>query len=425
MLVTLNSLSAAPPEPKFQGKTSHEWLQALQNPLGREAAVKALGEGGPGGVLILREGLRHEKAEVREAANRAAMALIPILIASLKDPQFEPRWQAMNALGSLGQVTVPALMQALKDRDAPVREGAAAALRTIGSQAKSAVPALIELLRDSDANVRRTAAEALGSIDREARQALPALRLALQDADAAVRVAAALAVAQLGDVETALRVLVRTLLSQEDFVRDYALFVLGDMCIYLPEIQTLMPGLKEDVKSLVPILRKALKNEQAPLRLAAVRVLGVVGAEARPAIPDLAAALKEAGSSDRLVVAEALVRLGDTASVRPILAEALKANAPYLRVRAAELLVRLGETQLVVPVLIDEVTYRLPPPGASDDYLTRSQAITLLGQIGPGARTAVPVLQEALKDPQALVRTRAAEALKKIAPEAAAQGQKP
>ncbi len=50
------------------------------------------------------------------------------------------------------EATVPALVQALKDKDSAVRKGAAYVLGDIGNEA--AVPALLQTLSDEDSAVR-------------------------------------------------------------------------------------------------------------------------------------------------------------------------------------------------------------------------------------------------------------------------------
>jgi HEAT repeat protein len=54
------------------------------------------------------------------------------------------------------------------------------------------------------------------------------------------------------------------------------------------------------------------------------------------------------------------------------------------------------------------------------DPIYRTQAATSLGQIGPGAKEAVPALIKALKDKYYTVRQFAAQALGEIGPEAEA-----
>ena len=72
----------------------------------------------------------------------------------VKDPSV--RHISVSELGSIGSTdVVPALIQALQDQDAKVRDSATEALEKIG---KDAVPALIQALQDQDAKVRVCAA---------------------------------------------------------------------------------------------------------------------------------------------------------------------------------------------------------------------------------------------------------------------------
>ena len=90
------------------------------------------------------------------------------LIADLKSPQERDRIIAVRLLpqrkGDAAQV-VPALIEALKDKDGDVRRSAALGLGSFGEQAKDAIPALEALQRDRDARVREAAGIALSRID--------------------------------------------------------------------------------------------------------------------------------------------------------------------------------------------------------------------------------------------------------------------
>jgi HEAT repeat protein len=60
---------------------------------------------------------------------------------------------------------IPALIAALRDKDAEVRRSAALGLGSFRERAKDAVPALLAALNDSDRRVREAAATALARID--------------------------------------------------------------------------------------------------------------------------------------------------------------------------------------------------------------------------------------------------------------------
>lgn len=116
--------------------------------------------------------------------------------ARLKDSDWRVRWNAVDALLRLGDVSaVPALIEALKDSD--VRRRAIDALGKIGSV--SAVPALIEVLKDNHWSIQRNATHALGKIGTPA---VPALIEALKDSDPYVRGYAAEALGEIGDATT-------------------------------------------------------------------------------------------------------------------------------------------------------------------------------------------------------------------------------
>ena len=94
---------------------------------------------------------------------------------------------------------MPALLGALKDPDAEVREWAAHGLYyQIGKKAKAALPALVDALKDQNAVVRNRAASTLGNIGAEAQSAVPALIDALADQAAEAYGAAAQALAKIG-----------------------------------------------------------------------------------------------------------------------------------------------------------------------------------------------------------------------------------
>jgi HEAT repeat protein len=93
------------------------------------------------------------------------------LLADLKGSQERDRLIAVRLLpqrkGDAAQV-VPALIEALKDKENDIRWSAAIGLGSFGEQAKDAVPALQTAQRDRDARVREAAGKALSRIDPEA-----------------------------------------------------------------------------------------------------------------------------------------------------------------------------------------------------------------------------------------------------------------
>jgi HEAT repeat protein len=90
------------------------------------------------------------------------------LIADLKGSQERDRIIAVRLLpqrkGDAAQA-VPALIEALKDKDGDIRWSAAIGLGYFGDQARDAIPALQAAQRDRDARVREAAGVALSRID--------------------------------------------------------------------------------------------------------------------------------------------------------------------------------------------------------------------------------------------------------------------
>jgi HEAT repeat protein len=90
------------------------------------------------------------------------------LIADLKSPQEIDRVKAVRLLpyqkGDAAR-TVPALIEALKDKSDRVRWSAAIGLGNFGEAAKEAITALEAAQRDQDARVREAAGVALSRID--------------------------------------------------------------------------------------------------------------------------------------------------------------------------------------------------------------------------------------------------------------------
>jgi HEAT repeat protein len=90
------------------------------------------------------------------------------LLADLKSPQERDRLIAVRLLpqrkGDTAQV-VPALIEALKDKENDIRLSAAIGLGYFRDQAKDAIPALQAAQRDRDARIRQAAGVALSRID--------------------------------------------------------------------------------------------------------------------------------------------------------------------------------------------------------------------------------------------------------------------
>jgi HEAT repeat protein len=275
-------------------------------------------------------------ARVRETA---VMALGPIkhadvpnaLLWALGDDEAAVREAAADALGRLGKETLETLIGALGHEQPSVRAAVALALAKIAKgygRADQATPALIERLGDYDATVRRIAAEALGQI--EDPDATAALVERLWDDHAEVRRMAAWALGQTEDPD-GMEGLIHALGDPDESVREAAAGALGK----LDEPPKLFEG--GAVAALLDVL--AGPWGEAPRRAAAQALaqIGVRHAETGIAsLPGLCAALADPDAGLRRLAARALGEAGGKLDESVPKGEAVAALAGALRDPDAE-----------------------------------------------------------------------------------------
>lgn len=153
----------------------------------RQALYDRLWSLGPAALPALRRGLADPDVQVRRN--------VALFLGIAGGPWYEPARPRLDIRPCLA-----ALIAALSDPDARVRQLAAQAVGGIGEEASSAVPALITLLGSEDEGSRNTACIGLAGIGPGAREALPALRKALSDPSAEVRQFAQRAIAVIDKV---------------------------------------------------------------------------------------------------------------------------------------------------------------------------------------------------------------------------------
>ncbi len=176
-----------------------------------------------------------------------------------------------------------------------------------------------------------------------------------------------------------------------------------------------------DVKALL----SKLKSADADERRSAAKELADMGPDAKDATAALVTALKsDKDTFVRRFSAQALGEIeADPKVAVPALTAALKDDHKELVEAAVTSLGKMGEP--AVPALIsvlknksdvpDKVGKKAPTP-TDPTALVRTKAIEALGNMGPKAKSAVPVLSDALKDMN--VRIEAANALGNIGPDA-------
>lgn len=231
---------------------------------------------------------------------------IPPLIKALKDSDPEVRQKAANALGAIGpaaKAAIPSLIHALGDKNWALRAAAAGALGGIGPQTKEVVPSLIRVLKeDRFDEVRWSAAVALAVIGPDAKAAVLALIEALKDNSLKRNGwAPEDALARIGMV--AIPKLIHALEDKDSNVRIGVAWALKDI-FFLMEPHAVASN------SLVQALKKALKDENFPVRLMVIDTLGYIGPEALDTLPELEAiAQNDPSESVRQAATQALANI--------------------------------------------------------------------------------------------------------------------
>jgi HEAT repeat protein len=395
-------------------------------------------------IPVLVKSLGSETPEVR---NDAVMALgtcgnvaVPALADLVKGHAAKPdlAWQAAAALAMMGPAaksTVPQLIDALKSGDERVASQAATTLGTIGPEAKDAVPQLRPLVASDSVQVRMHAADALGDIGPAAHAAVPDLAKALRDSHAEMRRVAADALGKIGQAsEAAVPALIVALHDDSGAVALHAAGALGQIgpkavpqlaaAIKDPQRQQLAvmiladmgPAAKPAAKTLAATLdgfEGTLSERDHDFAREIVMTLAHIGPDAREAIPTLMKILTNEKHQVRGGAAWALANIGAKEAV-PILKKALETNDEsklHLAAPMALMLLEPGNDEFVrlaVPNLIQLLDHKA--------NLIRREAANTLAMIGPKAAPAVEKLAATLGNPDPAVRTAALAALAAIGP---------
>src|SRR5450631_3297460 len=208
--------------------------------------------------------------------------------------------------------TVDALVKALKDPDAGVREAAAESLGRLADV--RALEGLTVAVNDSELRVRTAAVEALAQMQDP--RSIPVFAKALKDSNVAVRLAAAEALAAMDDSPQTVEPLVSALSD-------------GDVHVRLAAVQGL--AARKDKRAL-SALGSLAKDPSAEVRSAAVSALGEL--EDPSAVPALTAALKDESQQVREMAVRGLGNLeSDKATLALI--EATKDKSADVRGAAA------------------------------------------------------------------------------------------
>jgi len=182
-----------PEKPENVGELEKQGLEGLvkalqdsTDPQVRQYAAYLLGKAqNPRAIQPLIEALADFDKSVREQAtlalSRIGKAAIEPLAEAMKEPKWETRYRAVEALGKIAdEKAVKPLIQGLKDNRDHVRYMAAKGLKELGDS--DAIEPMVILLKDENRYVRMMAVRALGAIGgKKVNEALNATLTSEQD----------------------------------------------------------------------------------------------------------------------------------------------------------------------------------------------------------------------------------------------------
>lgn len=305
--------------------------------------------------------------------------------------------EALNNIGAMPPKAIPIILRSLRDKESEVRRNITEVLGKADPETPDLVPALIRMLGDNDSSVRESAAEALGKTGPETPEVVPALMKALGDSFHQVRTSAASALEKCGAMNTELKV--------KRCITDFRDTQTDILSKAIEELENIGPAA-------IPELIKALGDANSHIRRFAAAALEKQNAlsvelKVKRYILDLA----DNHTSVRTRAAEALGNMGNAASdAIPHLTKLIGNKDYYARWHAAEALEKLGA--LTTDLKVKRYILDLGDSNAE----VRSKAAEALCELGPDAKEALPKLKKLLTEEDEIIRTAAENAIAKIEP---------
>jgi HEAT repeat protein len=180
-----------------------------------------------------------------------AREALPALVAALNDDDAKVREAAAQAIGQMGPESLPTLAGMLNHSDKYVRRHAVWALGKLGPIARSVLKDLCDSLRDADPRTASGAAQALGQMGSDAAEAVPALAEAMRGTNIVLCRLAAKALSQIG--APALSTLIAHLQHSDPFVRGESALAIGWMGPMARPAVPLLASIVRGPKNAVPM----------------------------------------------------------------------------------------------------------------------------------------------------------------------------
>ncbi|OAI54638.1 hypothetical protein AYO44_14555 [Planctomycetaceae bacterium SCGC AG-212-F19] len=364
----------------------------------RKAVVEALGKIEPDQyATLLIDTLKTDKdPAVQLAAVQAVQRLGPMAKAAVAVLQ-EVHKTSLSEPPPKTTAKTPPANPNMPPADPPaVRRAILGALAAVEPDVKGRMTFMIEVLKpEKDPGVRLTLVQALGQIGPPAKDAVPAL-VEVQKASLAESLKATAPKGQQPDLDP--------------------------QNVRRAILQTLA-RIEPEPKEQTPRWIDALKTDKAPtVRLAAVQALGQIGPTAKEAVPVLLDAHKGITPTDgpgfRKAVVDALLKVQPEPKEQvPLLTELLKREKNSAgRLPLVQGLGEIGPpAKSAIPILLEVQKASPPTPKVLDPDGVRKAILDAIGKIDPEPKSYVPILVDAVKkDRDNGVRQTALAALKGI-----------
>lgn len=337
-----------------------------------------------------------------------AKSALPTLHRTLAAPSPALACKAFAAIAHIEgepKLTLPesvATLQQIERRRLPAIYAAFAAVKVQGTKAESAVPALVRILNSrKETWLRRTAIETLAAVGPAGnREAALTLVAAARRQDPIIALEADKAFEEFGTAAKQVPEELSALLLENGRAQSQVLMLLGALG---PEAAPAMPNLTKLLRSEanVPTYSDGMRQ--------ILWLLQKIGPDAQEAIPVLTDMLLKPGkegataeSSRRTALLSTLMRIGMTPRVLPAVREMLASNQQTAVACAAHAVALLGRQAAdTVPLLLRPLR-----PEYRDSYMTsgffygyvmetsaRNECMRALASLGPAAKEALPLLQ--------------------------------